>query len=128
MTVLVGGLVAAMAAAQTPPDAAQTPPDAAQAQEKNPIAALRTGTALVLVPALVTTKDGKPVFTLTADDFALTDDGVAQPLASRDQGRPTAQVRPERTRRARRNTCAVRLPVFMSTCPYHNPVGASSAT
>ncbi len=35
---------------------------------------------LVLVPALVKTKMGKPVFSLTANDFILTDDGVRQPL------------------------------------------------
>src|SRR6185437_2853817 len=35
---------------------------------------------LVLVPALVKTKMGKLVFSLNADDFVLTDDGVPQPL------------------------------------------------
>jgi VWFA-related protein len=35
---------------------------------------------LVLVPALVTTKSGEVVFALTADDFALTDNGVSQRL------------------------------------------------
>jgi VWFA-related protein len=35
---------------------------------------------LVLVPALVKTKMGKPVFSLRAGDFILTDDGVPQPL------------------------------------------------
>jgi VWFA-related protein len=34
--------------------------------------------SLVLVPALVRTKTGELVFTLTADDFAITDDGVEQ--------------------------------------------------
>jgi VWFA-related protein len=41
---------------------------------------LEARTTLVLVPALVTTKKGEPVFTLTADDFVLTDDGVPQKL------------------------------------------------
>jgi VWFA-related protein len=40
---------------------------------------------LVLVPALVKTKAGKVVFSLTADDFTLTDDGVPQ----------TVQVEPD---------------------------------
>jgi VWFA-related protein len=35
---------------------------------------------LVLVPALVKTKAGETVFSLTADDFILTDNGVPQPL------------------------------------------------
>jgi VWFA-related protein len=36
---------------------------------------------LVLVPALVKTKDGELVFSLTGDDFSLTDDGVPQKLS-----------------------------------------------
>jgi VWFA-related protein len=39
---------------------------------------LRTGSTLVLVPALVKTKKGDPVFTLTANDFVVTDDGIEQ--------------------------------------------------
>jgi VWFA-related protein len=82
--VLVGAMLAAVAAAQ---DQAQTP-------QQNPITTLKTGTALVLVPALVTTKDGKPVFTLTADDFKLTDDGVPQTLRLEEDAdqRPLALV------------------------------------
>jgi VWFA-related protein len=41
----------------------------------------RAGTTLVLVPALVRTKSGEPVFTLTADDFLLTDDDAPQKLS-----------------------------------------------
>jgi VWFA-related protein len=41
---------------------------------------LRTGTSIVLVPALVETKKGEPVFTLTAEDFGLWDDGIQQKL------------------------------------------------
>jgi VWFA-related protein len=41
----------------------------------------RAGTTLVLVPALVRTKAGEPVFTLTADDFLLTDDDAPQKLS-----------------------------------------------
>jgi VWFA-related protein len=41
---------------------------------------LSTRTTLVLVPALVRTKDGAPVFTLTAKDFVLTDDGIEQKI------------------------------------------------
>ncbi len=55
-------------------------PEPAPAAQDQPITTLRTGTSIVLVPALVTTKSGEPVFTLTADDFLLSDDGVMQKL------------------------------------------------
>jgi VWFA-related protein len=41
----------------------------------------RAGSTLVLVPALVRTKGGEPVFSLTADEFTLTDDDVPQKLS-----------------------------------------------
>jgi VWFA-related protein len=41
----------------------------------------RAGTTLVLVPALVRTKSGEPVFSLTAEDFTVTDDDVPQKLS-----------------------------------------------
>ncbi len=41
---------------------------------------LTTRSTLVLVPTLVKTKAGELVYTLTADDFILTDDGVEQKL------------------------------------------------
>ena len=41
---------------------------------------LSTRSTLVLVPTLVKTKSGELVYTLTAKDFALTDDGVEQKL------------------------------------------------
>jgi VWFA-related protein len=44
------------------------------------VPALAVHTNLVLVPALVKTKRGELVFTLTADDFILTDNGIPQPL------------------------------------------------
>lgn len=43
-------------------------------------ATLRSQTTNVLVPALVRTNAGALVYTLTADDFLLTDDGVPQKL------------------------------------------------
>ena len=49
----------------------------AYAQDQ-PTPTLRTGTQLVLVPVSVRTKAGEPVFTLTAKDFVVTDDGVPQ--------------------------------------------------
>lgn len=48
------------------------------ASSKTPALAVRSN--LVLVPALVKTKSGEVVFSLTADDFILTDNGVQQPL------------------------------------------------
>jgi VWFA-related protein len=41
---------------------------------------IRTSSTVVLVPALVKTKSGETVFSLTADDFVLTDNGVPQTL------------------------------------------------
>ena len=41
---------------------------------------LSVRSSLVLVPAMVKTKGGAVVFTLTADDFVVTDDGVPQKL------------------------------------------------
>ena len=41
---------------------------------------ITTRSTLVLVPALVRTKAGEMVYTLTADDFTLTDNGVEQKL------------------------------------------------
>lgn len=53
-------------------------------QTADPLADARSSfqsqTSIVMVPALVRTSDGKLVYTLHAEDFALTDDGVPQPL------------------------------------------------
>jgi VWFA-related protein len=57
----------AWAQAPAPQDAAQNP-------------TFHTGTNLVLVPALVRTDKGKLVYTLTANDFTITDDGLPQKL------------------------------------------------
>ena len=42
---------------------------------------LRRGANLVLVPTLVKTSSGEPVFGLTANNFILTDDGIEQKLS-----------------------------------------------
>jgi len=53
----------------------------AQAQGSNAaVPSISVGTNLVLVPALVKTKSGELVFSLTAQDFSLTDNGVPQNL------------------------------------------------
>jgi VWFA-related protein len=62
-------LWASVAGAQTP----AMPVSAPQTQ-------IRTQSTVVLVPALVRTANGEVVFTLKADEFTLTDDGVPQPL------------------------------------------------
>jgi VWFA-related protein len=69
---VVAPCMLAIAQAPAPP----APPPSAQT---GPV--FRAGTTLVLVPALVRTKAGEPVFTLTADNFLLTDDDVPQKLS-----------------------------------------------
>ncbi len=63
-------LAARTSGAQSPAPVADTPPPAT----------LTVRSSLVLVPALVKTKGGELVFSLNADDFVLTDDGVPQRL------------------------------------------------
>jgi len=60
----------------------------------DPQATITTNSTLVLVPALVRDKRGNLVFTLTANDFALTDDGIAQKLTLEPDtgGEPLALV------------------------------------
>ena len=54
---------------------APTPP-----QPSNDTPTLTSNTTIVLVPALVTTTNGEPVYTLKAQDFTATDDGIPQKL------------------------------------------------
>ena len=42
---------------------------------------LRGGATLVLVPTLIKTSGGEPVFGFTASDFTLTDDGIEQKIS-----------------------------------------------
>lgn len=55
------------------------PPSQASASQ-TPSTTLRVETTLVEVPVLVKTKGGQVVFALTADDFAISDDGVPQKI------------------------------------------------
>jgi VWFA-related protein len=64
---------APMALAQALASAAQTP-------STSTTTTLNANSTLVLVPALVRNESGKLVFSLNADDFALSDDGVPQKL------------------------------------------------
>jgi VWFA-related protein len=66
-------LVLLVAIACLPAAPAQTP---ASPGPQSPEITSRT--TLVLIPALVRTKSGEPVFTLAARDFVVTDDGIEQ--------------------------------------------------
>jgi VWFA-related protein len=58
-----------------------------------PTTTLRTGTSLVVVPALVQTGAKELVFSLTAADFTLTDNGVPQKVTlEQDAARPLSLV------------------------------------
>jgi len=67
---------------------------AQSASAPDPQAIITTNSTLVLVPALVRDKRGNLVFTLTANDFALTDDGIPQKLTLEPDtgGEPLALV------------------------------------
>ena len=73
---------------RVPLTAQAIPPDPSQPP------ALRTHSTLVLVPALVRNKAGELAFTLKADDFVLTDDGIPQKLTLEEDtgGEPLALV------------------------------------
>ncbi|HEX4007585.1 MAG TPA: VWA domain-containing protein [Acidobacteriaceae bacterium] len=76
-------LAAPFAVAQNPPPA---PPPAATPT-------FSTQSTLVVVPTMVTTKAGEPVFTLSASDFTVTDDGKPQKITVEDNGgQPLALV------------------------------------
>jgi VWFA-related protein len=66
----------------------------AQIPASGDAATLRANSTLVLVPALVRTKAGELVYSLKADDFTLTDDGIPQKLTLEEDtgGEPLALV------------------------------------
>jgi VWFA-related protein len=68
-------LAAAVVRAQT-----QSPTPAPTPSDDVPAASITVRSNLVVVPALVRTKSGQLVYTLKAEDFVLTDDGVEQKL------------------------------------------------
>jgi len=77
-------LAATVCLAQTPASTSPGPiglPDAqTDSQAPPPAASITVRSSLVVVPALVRTKSGQLVYTLKANDFILTDDGIEQPL------------------------------------------------
>jgi len=74
------GLVVLLASVSAAWGQQATPAPTDSPQSQSDTTTIRASTTLVLVPALVTTKQGEPVFTLTADDFTVTDDGIPQTL------------------------------------------------
>jgi VWFA-related protein len=82
-------LLVAIALACIPAALAQTP---VPSSSQNPVLSMRS--TLVVVPALVRNKAGQLVFTLTAKDFELTDDGIAQTLQLEEDtgGEPLALI------------------------------------
>lgn len=78
----------ALAQTSTPPSSPVTSP----VTSSTPVLSARSN--LVLVPALVRTKSGEVVFTLTAKDFTITDDGVEEKVALEENtdGEPLALV------------------------------------
>ena len=97
LTCILWAIPVTSALAQTPAQNAPAPPDSAnvaQAPDAAQASTLSARSALVLVPALVRNKEGELVFTLKADDFVLTDDGVLQKLTLEQDtgGEPLALV------------------------------------
>lgn len=93
---LTSAFAATLFAAASMHAAAQStgnPADPADAQTSQ-TSTISVRSNLVLVPTLVKTKGGANVYTLKADDFILTDDGVEQPLRMEDDagGEPLAMV------------------------------------
>ena len=82
------------APAQTPPDPAAQTPAATPTPTPTTTPTISSQSTLVLVPALVRNKVGKLIFSLKADDFVLTDDGVPQKLILEQDtgGEPLALV------------------------------------
>src|SRR5579859_2322541 len=90
MRILLWSLVLAMIATTLSHPAVSQSANA----QTSPGPSLSRQTTLVVVPALVRDKAGKLVFTLTTDDFVLTDDGVPQKLTLEQDtgGEPLALV------------------------------------
>jgi VWFA-related protein len=73
---------------------AQSTAPAASTPDQDTPFSITARSSLVLVPALVKTKSGQLVFSLKADDFILTDDGIPQTLHLEEDngGQPLAMV------------------------------------
>ncbi len=84
MKPLAAAILFAIACIAAPVSLAQTPAATSDAQSPSdtnpPPASITVSSSLVVVPALVRAKSGELIYTLKADDFILTDDGVVQKL------------------------------------------------
>jgi VWFA-related protein len=69
-----------VALAQTPATPTVTPGVQAPSDSNPPPASITVRSSLVVVPALVRSKSGELIYTLEANDFILTDNGVVQKL------------------------------------------------
>src|ERR1035441_10492908 len=89
MALLILGLHSDAAFGQASAPLSQTPSESNASDS-----VLTRQTSVVVVPALVRSKAGAMVYTLQADDFVLTDDGVAQKLTLEQEtgGEPLALV------------------------------------
>jgi VWFA-related protein len=76
----IAALLLAIAGIATPITLAQTSAPPTPSDSNPPPASITVRSNLVVVPALVRTKSGELIYTLKADDFILTDDGVVQKL------------------------------------------------
>jgi VWFA-related protein len=88
LVVLLAGMPVALAQTSAPPTSPVTSP----VTSSNPVLSARSN--LVLVPALVRTKSGELVFTLTAKDFTIADDGIEErvTLEENTDGEPLALI------------------------------------
>jgi VWFA-related protein len=76
----ITALLFAITGIATPLTVAQTPAPPTPSDANPPPASITVRSNLVVVPALVRTKSGDLIYTLKANDFILTDDGVVQKL------------------------------------------------
>jgi VWFA-related protein len=90
LAVFMAGGIAACAQTAAPAAAAQPTPAADSQSQTGPI--IRTQTTLVTVPTEVTDSHGKRIWALTADDFEILDNGVAQKVRLDDSPVPPARA------------------------------------
>ena len=76
----ITALLFAITGIATPLTVAQIPAPPTPTDSNPPPASITVRSNLVVVPALVRTKSGDLIYTLKANDFILTDDGVVQKL------------------------------------------------
>jgi VWFA-related protein len=84
-TILTGTILTGTIGAETNLASSQTPsPAPASANAQEPAVVIRQSVRRVIVDAVVSDSNGKPVSGLTADDFSITEDGKPQRVRSFD--------------------------------------------